>query len=96
MAISDIVPTGDLPAGLRESAEAYAACIAGALPLAEYLAAIRAAGLADLQFTVQSRSLCGALDSPDPLVQAALKQVSPEELSGLVGSIDVTAVRPEG
>ena len=44
LAISDIVLLGELPQELRESAAAYADCVAGALPRAEYLELIRQAG----------------------------------------------------
>lgn len=42
--ISDIVVEGELPAELRQSLEAYAGCIGGALPKAEYLSLIEQAG----------------------------------------------------
>jgi len=44
--VSDIVATGELPAGVRNAAALYVGCIAGALPEAEYLALIEAAGFA--------------------------------------------------
>lgn len=42
--VSDIVWTKDVPIDERGDAESWAGCIAGALPLAEYLGAIEAAG----------------------------------------------------
>jgi len=42
--VSDIVATGALPEGVREAAELYVGCVAGALPEKEYLALIKAAG----------------------------------------------------
>ncbi|HVR30053.1 MAG TPA: arsenite methyltransferase [Thermoanaerobaculia bacterium] len=45
--ISDIV-VEELPAWIRESAAAYAACVAGAIPEAEYLAGLERAGLTDV------------------------------------------------
>lgn len=42
--ISDIVVEGELPAELRQSLEAYAGCIGGALPKTEYLGLIEQAG----------------------------------------------------
>jgi SAM-dependent methyltransferase len=42
--VSDIVATGRLPEGVREAAELYVGCVAGALPESEYLALIKAAG----------------------------------------------------
>ena len=46
--ISDIVAE-ELPAVLRASAAAHAACIGGAIPEAEYLAGLRDAGLGELE-----------------------------------------------
>jgi arsenite methyltransferase len=43
-AVTDVVVLGDLPAPVRQSLEAWAGCIAGALPAGEYLAKLRAAG----------------------------------------------------
>ncbi len=46
--ISDVVLVGELPDGLRESAEMYAGCVSGAIQLADYLALIRQAGFENL------------------------------------------------
>jgi SAM-dependent methyltransferase len=45
--VSDMVLTADLPAGERADLEAWAGCVAGALPVREYLGHIEAAGFAD-------------------------------------------------
>ena len=45
--ISDIV-VEELPPWLRQSSEAYAACIAGAIPEAEYVSGLKRAGLTDI------------------------------------------------
>lgn len=42
--VSDIVATAELPAPVREAAGLYVGCIAGALPQADYLGLIAAAG----------------------------------------------------
>ncbi len=49
MVLSDLVLVGDLPASVRESLEAYVACVAGAAQKDEYLAAIRAAGFEEVR-----------------------------------------------
>ena len=46
--VSDIVLTGELPAGAREDAELWAACVSGALPEQEYLRLIREAGFTEV------------------------------------------------
>lgn len=49
LVVSDIVTRGPLPQALRESVEAWAGCVAGALDLDDYLAAIRDAGFTDVE-----------------------------------------------
>ncbi len=46
--VSDIVLTAELPEDRRGDLEAWAGCVAGALPLDEYLGAVRAAGFVDV------------------------------------------------
>ncbi len=45
--VSDMVLTADLPTGERADLEAWAGCVAGALPVEEYLGHIEAAGFID-------------------------------------------------
>ena len=47
--VSDIVLKGELPAGLRKSAEMYAGCVAGALQQDEYLGIISETGFSDIE-----------------------------------------------
>lgn len=47
--VSDIVLVGDLPKALRESAEMYAGCIAGAIQKEEYLNIIKEAGFTEIK-----------------------------------------------
>jgi ubiquinone/menaquinone biosynthesis C-methylase UbiE len=49
LAVSDIVLNRELPEELRESAAAYASCIAGAVMQEEYVQAIRDAGFEDVE-----------------------------------------------
>lgn len=51
--ISDVVLRGTIPAALKESAEMYAGCVAGALPEHEYLGIIHDLGFE--QVTIQKR-----------------------------------------
>lgn len=83
--ISDIVAE-DLPAALRDSAAAHAACLGGAIPEADYLAGLRAAGLTDLavaeRFVYDSDSLVALAESDfDGL------ELPPEELRTLARSV---------
>lgn len=47
--ISDIVLVGELPVRLREAAEMYAGCVAGAIQKSEYLGLIEGTGFADVK-----------------------------------------------
>ena len=55
VSISDVVLRGDLPEGLRQSAELYAGCVAGALPQADYLQAVAQAGFRNVQIQKEHR-----------------------------------------
>jgi len=57
MNVSDIVVDGDLPQPIRDSLDAWAGCVAGALDEADYLSKIRAAGFEEVQ--VLSRDYSG-------------------------------------
>jgi arsenite methyltransferase len=47
-AVSDVVVTGDIPAVIRRSVEAWIGCVAGALRDADYTAKLAAAGFAEI------------------------------------------------
>ena len=47
--VSDIVLKGELPAGLKKSAEMYAGCVAGALQQDDYLGIIKETGFANVE-----------------------------------------------
>jgi len=49
LVIADIVSNGPLPEAVRETVGAWAACVAGALDVGDYLSAIRAAGFVDVE-----------------------------------------------
>jgi ubiquinone/menaquinone biosynthesis C-methylase UbiE len=88
MVVSDIVQTGGLPQVMRDNLAAYAACASGALPQAEYLAKLEAAGLervevlkeADAKSLLTSAACCG--DGMDALEE------------GMLASITVRAFKP--
>lgn len=61
--ISDIVTDGKIPEGLKESAEAYAGCISGAIPKDEYLAIIKEAGFTNVEIKQSIKT-----DLPDEIL----------------------------
>ena len=48
LSVSDLVLVSDLPGALRKSVEAYAGCVAGAVPLGEYVARLFAEGFREV------------------------------------------------
>lgn len=92
--ISDIVLVGELPELLRQSAEMYAGCVAGAIQQDAYLDLIRQAGFENIQVQKQKPILI-----PDHIL---LEYLSEEALktfleSGLgIFSITVFAEKPGG
>jgi arsenite methyltransferase len=91
--VSDIVLRGELPAKLREVAELYVGCVAGALADDEYLGIIRETGFAPVEVKTVKR-----LDLPDDYIR---KYISPEELAAYrasgaaVLSITVVGTKPK-
>lgn len=65
--ISDIVSVGRLPNAIREAAELYVGCIAGALPKDDYLDVIRAAGFTDVTVAKERR-----IELPDEMLREYL------------------------
>ncbi len=70
--ISDIVLVGDLPAALKEDAEMYAGCVAGAIQRSAYLQHITDAGFTNLQVQKEKPIVI-----PDDILA---KSLSPEEV----------------
>ena len=70
--ISDVVIAGDLPISIRESAEMYAGCVAGAIEKNDYLKIVKNAGFGNI--TVQKMK---EIQLPDEML---LNYLSPEEL----------------
>ncbi|WP_422007832.1 arsenite methyltransferase [Roseivirga pacifica] len=92
--ISDIVLIGDLPEALREDAEMYAGCVAGAIQKSDYLQHIVDAGFTNI--TLQKEK---PISIPDDILS---KYLSAEEIAdfnkGTTGifSVTVFAEKPGG
>lgn len=96
--VSDLALLRPLPEALRQDLDAYAACVAGAMPREAYLEAIRQAGFTEVEVVGESSY---DLDGPDlAQVAAGLAQgpgLSPDELQAAaksVVSLQVRALRP--
>ena len=91
--ISDVVLRGNLPDKLRQDAEMYAGCVAGAISLDEYLEKIRLAGFVSI--TVQKER---AIELSDEILDRYLNKEEKEAfLAGSSGifSVSVYAEKPE-
>jgi SAM-dependent methyltransferase len=66
--ISDVVIIGELPDALRQDAEMYAGCVAGAIPKQDYLDLIRQNGFTNL--TIQKEK---AISIPDDILNRDLQ-----------------------
>ncbi len=88
VAISDIVLDGPLPESLRGNEGAYTSCVSGAIGRTEYLEALAAAGLTNIE--VVSEADAAALLAGDCCGEG----LDESELRGVVTSIHVTARKP--
>lgn len=70
LAVSDVVTQGELPPAVRSNLSAWADCVAGALDVREYIAAVEAAGFTDVTLTPVYRD--------KKLVEGALEQLDQE------------------
>lgn len=99
--VSDVVSRGLLPDAVRQSAELYAGCVAGALDQAEYLRLLNEAGFESVKIATER-----PIDLPEGLIPAAplpaeLVQVEPAlaepalvEPTSPLFSVTVRGVRP--
>jgi SAM-dependent methyltransferase len=94
MAVSDIVTHGELPAAFRQSVEAWASCVAGALEESDYLGKIRAAGFDGVE--VQSRDeVTVSTDDWDKARELLGRmRLTPEDLEHKIVSVRVQARKP--
>lgn len=91
--VSDIVLVGDLPEGLKKSAEMYAGCVAGAIQKDEYLSIIQQTGFSAITIQKEKR-----ITLPDDILKDYLSAEQINEFnSGKTGifSITVYAEKPE-
>ncbi|MHA2233137.1 MAG: arsenite methyltransferase [Candidatus Hodarchaeales archaeon] len=99
MMVSDIVLLRPLPESVRNSPEAYAGCVAGAMMKEEYLGAIRSAGFENVEIVDQAGDPVSLEDDPivsefaenaDPSQKALLSQIVMKS----VVTIKVSATKP--
>ena len=92
-AISDIVVRGDMPAGVRESMEAWAGCLAGALEAHEFLRLLADAGFVDA--SVEPTRVYTADDARSALGEDVAALATADLADGAFASAFVRARKPE-
>ena len=96
--VSDMVLLRELPEAIRNSAEAYAGCISGAVMKDEYLAGIEAAGFQEVKVMGDAALTLNSIVA-DPVAETVVEQlkVSPEDAKNAgdsIVSIQVAGVKP--
>ncbi len=95
MAVSDIVTDGPLPDDVKRSMSAWAGCIAGALDIRDYEAALEAAGFVGIEITptyFDDATIEEAVrDMGD---EVNLKDISQQQIAKTVFSARITARKP--
>ena len=89
--ISDIVSSQELPHWVKGIAEAYAGCVAGALPKVDYLKLIQETGFSDITVAAERR-----INVPAELIAKSLSKEQQEQAEANdlhVMSVTVTAVK---
>ncbi len=95
LAVSDIVTDGPLPESIKKSMSAWAGCIAGALDVKDYQAAMESAGLINISVTptyFDDAIIDEAIADIDPSLD--LKYFSRDKISKTVFSAKITANKP--
>jgi len=94
MMVSDLALTKPLPRAVRESVEAYVACIAGALVKDDYLSAVRQAGFRDVE-VLSEKPFPAELVLEDTLAPEVIKKlnVPREKLMEYVSSVLSLGIR---
>ena len=96
LAVSDIVTDGPLPEAIKKSLSSWAGCVAGALDVTDYLAAIQAAGFTDAELTPVYLPHEMVDDAAKQLGEGIdLSQVSGDSLYKAVFSAKIRARKPE-
>jgi SAM-dependent methyltransferase len=72
VAISDTVTNGPLPESMKDDAEAWGACVAGALDVSDYAAGLVEAGFNEVKVQPKDLSGQGSTTDPDSLVFSAI------------------------
>jgi arsenite methyltransferase len=91
--VSDLVLKRPLPESVKDSVEAYAGCVSGAMLKADYLQSMRDAGFEAVEVVAESNYPIGAIN-PDTSELAALAEgLPPEDVADAADSVTSVKVR---
>jgi SAM-dependent methyltransferase len=94
LAVSDVVTDGPLPDAITNSLAAWAGCVAGALTIEDYIAAVKGAGFADVELMPVYLDEPQADPAADPLDPGHEMVGNHKALHNRVMSAKVTARKP--
>jgi arsenite methyltransferase len=94
LAVSDIVINGPLPNEIKNSLNAWAGCVAGALEVKEYVAAIEAAGFVQVELAPVKLNQSVVAEAAEQLDLSSSVEVDNELLRDTIFSAKITARRP--
>lgn len=96
VAVSDIVTNGPLPEAVKNSLDGWAACVSGAIDVSDYVNAMLAAGLQDVQVTPTYLDEAMVDEVINDLKgQVDLSAYPREKINQAVFSARITAVKPQ-
>jgi SAM-dependent methyltransferase len=98
LSLSDIVLLGEVPVALRDSVEAYVACLSGAVLLDDYLALLEQAGFVEVAVTSKQVFDAGDMLAEELVAELAahggVSEGEVREAASRFASVRVTAVKP--
>jgi len=95
LAVSDIVTDGSLPDKVKNSLSAWAGCIAGAMDVNDYIAAIKAAGFVDVEISPVYMDKSTIDDALEQLDLGDFVEKGQDSLYKSVFSAKVSAYKPK-
>ena len=91
--VSDLVLNRPLPASVKESVEAYAGCISGAMLKEDYLQAMRDAGFKEVEVVAENNYPIGAINPDTSELDALAEGLPPEDVAAAADSVVSVKVR---
>jgi SAM-dependent methyltransferase len=88
MIVSDIVLSKPLPSLIKDSVEAYVACVSGAMVREEYLKCVEGAGFQDVKIIDEARFPLNCLLG-DPIIKGIIEEskLTPDDLNEIAATI---------